>query len=221
MLHLGAGRPTEAARWFRFARAADPSSREATAGLATLAWARGDLDPAIAGFERLVAAYPAPAHVGTLADLYRAAGDPPAARAVEATVRAQARLLLAAGAPPGVEVALFDADHGRPGAALAAARAEWARRRSVHVADALAWALHANGRDREAVRYADLALRLGTRDASFLFHAGMIRLALGDRALALDLLRRARATNPWFSVRWSPVLDRVLERLDGSGATGP
>jgi tetratricopeptide (TPR) repeat protein len=120
-----------------------------------------------------------------------------------------------------VEVALFDADHGRPGAALAAARAEWARRRSVHVADALAWALHANGRDREAVRYADLALRLGTRDASFLFHAGMIRLALGDRALALDLLRRARATNPWFSVRWSPVLDRVLERLDGSGATGP
>jgi hypothetical protein len=78
-----------------------------------------------------------------------------------------------------------------------------------------------NGRDREAVRYADLALRLGTRDASFLFHAGMIRLALGDRALALDLLRRARATNPWFSVRWSPVLDRVLERLDGSGATGP
>ena len=42
-LHLGAGRIDEAAEWFRRARAADPGSMEAEAGLALVAWASGDV----------------------------------------------------------------------------------------------------------------------------------------------------------------------------------
>jgi hypothetical protein len=57
------------------------------------------------------------------------------------------------------------------------------------------------------------ALRLGTRNALFLFHAGMIRLRVGDEAAARSLLRQARDVNPFFSVRWSPVLRRTLSRL--------
>ena len=46
----------------------------------------------------------------------------------------------------------------------------------------------------------------------------MIRLRLGDEAAARALLQEALDVNPYFSVRWSPVLRDVLERLgDPSG----
>ena len=215
-LHLGDGRLGRAIAWFRRARSADPTSIEAQAGLAFTAWARGDLDRAIAGYEALVARYPSPEHVAVLGDLYEAIGDPKAAEQRWALVRAEARLFRANGVDVDLELALFEADH--PGgdsarAALRAARAEWSRRKSVHVADALAWALHANGNDREAAARSRDAFRLGTRNALFLFHAGMIRLSLGDEVAARSLLRRAFDVNPWFSVRWSPVLRTTLARL--------
>ena len=101
-----------------------------------------------------------------------------------------------------LELALFDADHGDPARALGAARAEWSRRQSVHVADAFAWALYTNGRYgpridlRRRVRS-----RLGTENATFLFHAGMIRLALGDEQGSRPLPpRRASPSNPNFSI---------------------
>jgi tetratricopeptide (TPR) repeat protein len=95
-------------------------------------------------------------------------------------------------------------------------RAEWSRRQSVHVADALAWALYANGRYRSASAASAEALRLGTRNALFLFHAGMIQLRLGDERAARSLLREALDVNPYFSVRWSPVLREALAGLRGS-----
>ena len=130
----------------------------------------------------------------------------------------QAELSTANGVNTDLELALFDADHGDPEAALRAARAEWNRRHSVHVADALAWALHVNGLDREAVTYSRRALSLGTRNAQFLYHAGMIELALGNTAGARDLLGRALAINPHFSVMHAPNAARALERLGGAPA---
>ena len=82
------------------------------------------------------------------------------------------------------------------------------------MADALAWALYANGRYREAAAASEHALRLGTRNALFLFHAGMINLRLGNRDAAERVLRDAFEVNPWFSVRWAPVLRSELSRLD-------
>ena len=216
-LHLGAGRIDRAAEWFRRARAADPGSMEAEAGLAIVAWASGDVRTAIAGYERLTTRFPSPEHVATLGDLYEAAGETEAASAQFELVLAEARLFRANGVNTDLEIALFHADHpgtGSARAALRAARAEWDRRKSVHVADALAWALYANGRYREAAAASEQALRLGTRNALFLFHAGMIRLRLGDRNAARALLRDAFEVNPFFSVRWSPVLRATLSRLD-------
>ena len=78
--------------------------------------------------------------------------------------RPRRRLLAKAnGVRTDLETALFEADHGSPDAALAAARAEWDARRSIHTADALGWALHAAGKDAEALRYVRLATRLGTQ----------------------------------------------------------
>jgi Flp pilus assembly protein TadD len=115
-----------------------------------------------------------------------------------------------------LELALFDADHGDPAGALSAARAEWARRHSIHVADAYAWALYANGSYRLASAFADRALALGTRNALFLFHAGMIRLELGDRDGARRDLERALAINPNFSIQHAAEAARALETLEAA-----
>src|SRR4029079_9298719 len=99
-----------------------------------------------------------------------------------------------------LEVALFSADHGLDLAdGLGAARAECSRRQSVQVADALAWQLHANGRDREALGYANKALALGTRNASFHYHRAVIEEALGRRDAARTDLVAALDINPSFS----------------------
>jgi tetratricopeptide (TPR) repeat protein len=217
-LHFGAGRTEEAEKWFRRARAADPGSMDAEAGLSLVAWTSGDLEEAIAGYERLATRYPLPEHVAVLGDLYVAAGDPKAAAAQYELVRAEARLFRANGVDTDLEIALFEADHAGGGSArmaLRAARAEWSRRRSVHVADAYAWALYANGRYRRASALSAEARHLGTRNALFLFHAGMIRLRLGDEPAARSFLQEARDVNPYFSVRWSPVLRDTLARLGG------
>jgi tetratricopeptide (TPR) repeat protein len=114
-----------------------------------------------------------------------------------------------------LELSLYEADHGDAATALETARAEWERRHSILVADALAWALHASGEDRLAARYSRTALSLGTRNALLLFHAGMIRLALGDRAAARELLTQAVETNPAFSIRYSSEARATLRTLRG------
>jgi hypothetical protein len=77
-------------------------------------------------------------------------------------VGAWVRIARANGVTTDLETALFEADHGDRAAALRAARAERARRASVDVDDALAWALHVNGRDREALEQARQAARTAT-----------------------------------------------------------
>jgi tetratricopeptide (TPR) repeat protein len=206
----------EAARRYREAASFDPDWAEPLAGLGRVAWARGDLDGAIARFRTVVTRSPLPEHVVTLGELLAAAGDRAGARQQFHLARVEADLFRANGVNVGLELALFEADHGDPHAAVRAARAEWRLRRSIHVADAYAWALHAAGRDVAAARYIDRALALGTRDARFLYHRGMIRLALGDASGAEASLRRALAVDPWFSVQGSAVAHAALERLDGS-----
>jgi tetratricopeptide (TPR) repeat protein len=185
------------------------------AGLAKVAWARGDLDAAISGYEEVTARYPSPEYVIALGDLYRQAGRDDLAAQQDGLLDAEESLLRAGGVNVDLEQALFDAGHGDPRGGLAAARAEWDRRHSVQVADALAWALHENGRDREAARYASLAMRLGTRSALFAFHAGMIQRSLGNLEAAHMLLTRAHEINPFFSIQYAPVLDHALARLGG------
>ncbi|HEX3327597.1 MAG TPA: hypothetical protein VHV50_11425, partial [Actinomycetota bacterium] len=61
-----------------------------------------------------------------------------------------------------------------------------------------------------------LALRLGSVDPTYYFHAGMIAKAAGDRALALRYLRRSVRLNPEFSVRYSPEAERVIRSLEAA-----
>jgi hypothetical protein len=106
-------------------------------------------------------------------------------------------------------------DHGSARDALRHARAEWSRRHSVLVADALAWALYRNGHGAEALTYARFAGRLGWRNATFAYHRGMIEDALGLRAAARSDLLRALTINPYFSPLQVTVARAALSRLGG------
>jgi tetratricopeptide (TPR) repeat protein len=213
-LALGSGDVEVAEDWYQRGRSLDRSYVPNLAGLARVAWARGDAGIAIERLEEVVAAYPAPEYVIALGDLYRQTGRSDLAAEQDEVVRAMHELAAANGVNVDLELALFDADHGEPRAALTAARAEWERRHSVHVADALAWALYANGRYREAAAFAERALALGTRSGVFHFHAGMIRLALGDEAGARSELRRALELDPYFSIAHAPLAERTLAELE-------
>ena len=205
-----AGRVDAAATAYRRATDLDPTSVPPLAGLAKVAWARGDGREAIERYRSVVSRYPAPEYVIALYDLYERAGRADLAKEQHAVLRATESLARANGVNIDLELALFDADHGDAEAAVEAARAEWARRRSVHVADALAWSLRQAGEPREAWRYAEQAMHLGTQDASILFHAGMIRLDLGDIDEGHRLLAEALRINPNFSIRYAPVAERHL-----------
>ncbi len=60
---------------------------------------------------------------------------------------------------------------------------------------------HRAGRCAEADRHATASLRLGTRDALMLFHAGMAASCAGRADVARQRLTQALALNPGFSVR--------------------
>ena len=215
-LWFNSGRLEHARDAYARAAAHDPTYVPAREGLAKVAAARGQYGRAIALFTWVIDRMPLPQYVIELVDVYNATGRARDASQQAALLDVEEQLARANGVNLDLEQAVYDADHGRAGEALTAARAEWNRRHSVLVADALAWALYTNGRYGEARTYSTRALALGTRNALMWFHRGMIERALGHRAEARDALARALAINPHFSVRWAPIAVRTLESLRGA-----
>ena len=113
-----------------------------------------------------------------------------------------------------VELALFDDDHGGDvTAALDRIRAVARIQRSVTVEDALAWTLFKAGDARAALAASNRALRLGTRDSSFLYHRGAIEASLGMARPAIRDLTAALRLNPRFSLLYAPDARRLLREL--------
>ncbi|WP_329054422.1 tetratricopeptide repeat protein [Streptomyces violaceus] len=184
------------------ALAADDAYLPALEGRARAEAADGDRAAAVKGLEQVVARFPLPGPLVALGELYEdrgADGDRAKAGDQYALVDAWTALARAGGVNADLDSAMAAADHGDRKEALRAARAEWDRRHSVHTADALAWALHVNGRDEEALPYARRATATGYRNAAFLFHRGIIERATGDEREARDHLKAALDLNPGFS----------------------
>ena len=77
-------------------------------------------------------------------------------------------------------------------------------------ADALGWALTRSGHPAAGLRWAKRALRLGSVDPTFLYHAGMTARAAGRTALARAWLRKSLANNPRFSPLYAPRAQAAL-----------
>jgi tetratricopeptide (TPR) repeat protein len=199
-LQLARGSTAAAGRTYREALAQLPGHVPATVGVARVDAARGRLGAAIRRLDGVVERLPLPEHVIALGEDQLAAGRTAAGRRTLELVEVQRRLLARAGVNTDVELALFESDHGSARRGLELARRAWTAAPSVRSADAVGWALTRAGRPAVGLRWSRKALRLGSRDAGFVFHAGMAAREAGRPALARRWLsqvaRRPGALGP-------------------------
>ena len=211
---------------FAEALTAAPGYHRALAGTARVRAAQHRYADAAGLYQRALAVIPLPEYAAALGDVAARQGRVPEARKHYALVEYIGRLSALNQAVYNRELALFYADHDlKLPEALELARRELEARRDVYTHDVLAWALYKNGRAQEALAPMAEALRLGTRDARLLFHAGMIHHALGDTEVARTYLEQALGLNPQFDPLQAAVAGRTLARLGvrppGTPATRP
>ncbi|WP_441291141.1 tetratricopeptide repeat protein [Sorangium sp. KYC3313] len=179
----------------------------ALAGRARVALARGAWGRAVELLERAHLRSPDAETAWLLGDARMAAGDNAGAArayagAVDAGQRSDRRTL-----------ALYYATRGlERDEALRLAGAERAVRADIYTEDTHAWALYRAGKLAEARAASDRALALGTRDARLLYHAGAIRIALGDVARGERLVRDALDLNPRFDMTGAAEAEQLLAR---------
>lgn len=212
-LYFNQGDLDSAEREYRQALVGLPNFVHAEAALARLAAARGDWASARSGYATVANQLPLPEYVIAAGELELAAGDEPAAQQHFALVAAIDQLYQANGSVTDLEMALFLADHGDAQEAVRRARTAYAQRPSIKGAEVLAWALSQAGQHSEAQTLIAQAMRLGTKDASLWYHAGMIAQRNGDIAQAKTLLQAALDLNPYFSPLYAERARQMLAQL--------
>ena len=181
------------------------------AALARLDAAEGRWREALEHGDQVLGVQLDPVTLGVMADAQRALGD------TAASVRSEAALAASVSGEAGpVHRAwmlrqLDDTRHAD--AIVAMARADVATRPDVAGWDLLAWALDASGDARAADSAMTQALRLGTRDAAFWFHAGVIAHHARDDARAARLLDSALALNDRFDHRHARAARALRDSL--------
>jgi tetratricopeptide (TPR) repeat protein len=202
---------------YRDALTTFPDYFRALASLGRVRAARGDLVDAIEQYEHAVRIVPDPLFVAALGDLYKLADREKDAATQYALVEQIARLNALGGLLYNRQQALFYADHDlKPQEAYENATKEYAVRRDIYGADAVAWTALKAGKLAEAQVAMREALRLGTRDAKLFYHAGMIARAAGNNVSARDYLKRALSLSPQFDPLQALV---AKERLNASPET--
>ena len=208
------GRMREAERAYDTALARVPDHAGALRGLARLDAARGDFAAALPVERELAAgATPTPEHVISLGETELAAGDREAGLRTLARARAVLRAEAIRGVGNANERALVEADFGDRRSAIRLGRRGWAHAPSVTSADALGWAYTRAGDPDRGLAWARRALRTGSADRAFLYHAGIAARDAGRPRLARRWLGRAVDGSPRFSPLHGARAERALEGL--------
>jgi tetratricopeptide (TPR) repeat protein len=203
-----------AQRHYRDALIVFPDYYRALGGMAKALAALGDTAGAIDYYRRAIERFPDPAFAAALGDLYHLQGREKEAAAQFQLVTAIARLNKANGQLYNRQLALFDADHDRePVEGYTNAASEYAVRRDIFGADALAWTALKASKLRQAQAAIKQALQLGTQDAMLYYHAGMIAGAAGHNAASRAYLARAIDLSPRFDPVQAPLAKRALVEL--------
>jgi tetratricopeptide (TPR) repeat protein len=213
-LHADQGDYATAASEFQRVLALKPGYPDAMLGLATIEFGRGQAEAALERYRAVLQSVPAPDHAILLGEAEEAAGHRAAASRAYREARVAFDAEEAQGANTSTERALFEAGHGDPARAVELGRHAWHYTPSVRAADAYSWALSSAGRDREALAMSRDAMRLGSRDPNFLYHAGIVALRAGRSERAHSFLARLVAQSPQFHPLNGPRAQRALEALD-------
>jgi tetratricopeptide (TPR) repeat protein len=213
-LHADQGDYETAAREFQGVLTLKPGYPDAMLGLATIEFGRGHTEAALDLYRAVARNVPAPDHAILLGEAEEAAGHREAASRAYQAARGAFDAEAAQGANTATERAVFEAGHGDPARAVELGRHAWHYTPSVRAADAYAWALSGAGRDRQALVMSDRAMRLGSRDPIYLYHAGIVALRAGQSERAHSFLARLVAQSPQFHPLYGPRAQRALEGLD-------
>lgn len=212
-LAFTSGDPATALRHCEQGLRTDPTYAALLQGKAKAEAALGMTDAAVRDYAAVVARVPQPEYVVEFGDYLKSLGRTQQAQQQYHLFAIENKLFESNGVTLDTDPALFYANQGQKKLAMQYAKNGIKIRPFIEMQDAYAWALHANGRDREALSWEKKALKLGTRNALFYFHLGMIEKALGHRASAKSALTRALAINPFFSPLHAPVAQRTLRQL--------
>jgi tetratricopeptide (TPR) repeat protein len=198
-LYLKSGRSADAEKAYAAAVNVFPGYHPGYAGLGKAQAVQGRTKEAIANYERAQASTPMPDYAGALYDLYRAAGDDKKAQEERDLIDVYDHLNLSNGEKANRNVAMIYADRNwRPERALELAKAELSVRKDIYTYDALAWALYRNKKYDEASTALAEALKMGTPEPMFYYHAQQIALASGEDKKAAEYSQQLKAMNPEF-----------------------
>ncbi|MBD8870168.1 tetratricopeptide repeat protein [Nocardioides donggukensis] len=208
------GRPADARRIALQALEQAPTNVAARVALARALVADRRWSRASAEWEQVVETLPLPEYQVELGELHELRDRTEQAEEQYAVVATTNAAFASGGVNTDLESALFEADHGDTGAAVVSARAEWDRRKSVLVADVLAWSLHRDGDSREALGLARTATRLGTAESRLWLHRGLIEAELGLDGQARDHLRRGLDLDRGTALLLTRDARAALDRLE-------
>jgi tetratricopeptide (TPR) repeat protein len=191
-----------------------PGYYRGLSGLAKVRVAQEKYQDAAAYYKQAIEQIPFPDYIAALGDVYTKMGQPEAAQKQYDLVEYIGHLSDLNQQTYNRELAAFYADHGiKLQQALNLARKELEVRHDVYTKDVLAWALYKNGQLKEAARVIDKALSMGTKDAMFYFHAGLIHRDLGDTDASHEYLEHALAINPHFHVFYADAARQALAQI--------
>ena len=212
-LEFGSGNTDAAEAHYQKALSVFSNYPHAISSLARLRVARGDLSGAISLYESVVTRQPDPADCAALSDVYELTGRVEDAQKQRSIVERIGSMDALSATIYKRHLILFWADHNlKPQQAYLSATEEYAVRRDVYAADALAWSALKAGRVAEARSAMNEALRLGTKDARLFYHAGMIERAAGDTAASQNYLRQSLKLNPNFDPLQSIIAKKALDQ---------
>ncbi|KJS58110.1 tetratricopeptide repeat protein [Streptomyces rubellomurinus] len=215
-LDRNAGHPDQALAGYRQALTDDADYTPALAGKARVEAALGDNDGAVRDYDSAIAKVPLPQYLLELGELHQSLGHADQAQAQYRLLDAEQRLAAANGVVDDLTMGQYQADHGDPGEAVRLLRSEWGRRHNVLVADALAWALHRQGAETEALELAHQAQHTGWHNALFAYHRGEIEHTLGRDTAAREDLTEALHEDPYFNPLQAPRAHADLTALTGA-----
>jgi tetratricopeptide (TPR) repeat protein len=194
-----------------------PDYHYALANLARVRLAQDRAQDGVELLERRYRSAPHPENLYVLGEALLRAGQPEKASAAFAEFEQKARLEMPKWDNANRDLILYLVDHAKqPDAALEVAELESARRRDVYTLEALAWALHANGRYAEARQSIEEALAVGIREPNMLYRAAAIAEATGDLGAARAYAAQSLQLGPRNEM--APPARELVSRLQLSAA---
>lgn len=205
------GRFSEAERVFDSALKIFPEYHWALEGIGKVRAAQGDLESAAKIYEKLTKRTSEPVRAIFLGDIYKKLGkNRKAKETYDAIIKKQRE-----SDGDMHRIALFWADNDMNlDEALKIASDDRKKMADLLASDTLAWCLYKTGSYKEAKKYIKEAMRLGTKNALFYYHRGMIENKLGNKKEAIKYLKLSIETNPSFDLLQAEIAKQTLAVLE-------